>query len=418
MNKNKELDKILLELLSNNTNKLDLVLKNLDYDSYLYLLEKSKKQNITQIIYYKLMKNNFLNYFPKEISNTFENYFKKETFKNLKIKAEILKIVKEFNKNNIPMIILKGSHLNFFIYENIALRHSRDIDILVPKNKLKEAYLILKNIGYDSKKIINISDFENNDNYHLPELINNNIVLEVHEHIYNIEYKINIPINDLWNNLSKNYIDNLEVLIFDEVYLLIHLIVHIVYEDHFAMDLRHYYDIYVLLDKFKNKINFDRFVLISKNYNIEKGVFIVLKVIEKIFEFNFPLDFFSRLSNNFEFDYNLIDNAIEIMNGYDKTDLDYYVKYKDMHNTFNNFFDKNKTHKIIKIIKRIFITKKEFYKKYKININFINAPYYYSKRFFYLLNRNSFLISNNNKKTQDFLELVKKSDIINNWKYE
>ena len=53
----------------------------------------------------------------------------------------------EFKKNNIQHVFLKGSALKIDVYNNPAKRYSRDIDILVAKKNIDEAYLILRKKG-------------------------------------------------------------------------------------------------------------------------------------------------------------------------------------------------------------------------------------------------------------------------------
>jgi hypothetical protein len=61
---------------------------------------------------------------------------------------QLKEILIEFNKNNIPVILLKGAHLAQFVYGNIALRLMSDIDLLVKKEDLGCACAIIIKYGY------------------------------------------------------------------------------------------------------------------------------------------------------------------------------------------------------------------------------------------------------------------------------
>ena len=59
------------------------------------------------------------------------------------------KISEVFNKNKIEFVLLKGSYLTNFIYENRSLRPINDIDILVSSKDFNKAEdLLSKDLNF------------------------------------------------------------------------------------------------------------------------------------------------------------------------------------------------------------------------------------------------------------------------------
>ncbi len=62
--------------------------------------------------------------------------------------GETVRIVKEFEANDITTIVLKGAPLAQYLYQDVGLRPSRDIDILVWPQDLERGGELLEQAGY------------------------------------------------------------------------------------------------------------------------------------------------------------------------------------------------------------------------------------------------------------------------------
>lgn len=67
--------------------------------------------------------------------------------KNLKNLREVIHI---FNQNNIDYIYIKGMALSNIIYQDIYVRGFGDIDLIIPEEKINEAFSLLNSIKYKS----------------------------------------------------------------------------------------------------------------------------------------------------------------------------------------------------------------------------------------------------------------------------
>lgn len=376
----------LVEFLKNNFINIEKISEN----EWLELIRLSKVQNVSNILFYNLKKNNLDYLIPKSQYDSIKNDYQKIIFRNMKIKSEIIKINKILKENNINSIFLKGSYLINHIYENISLRYMQDIDLLVKKENSQKAFELIKELLYTVENDLDEHDYNFSFLHHLPKMRKENILLEIHSNIINNKFDI--------ENIWKNYIEINNISYLDEIDFIIHLCIHISYQDIFCIDLRHYYDIFYIL---KNKnIDLNKVFLRSNEYGFQKGVFIVLKTIEKIFTINLNLSLSIDYINNDD-----IEKAIKLMWLYDKTNLEEYIEYKKSPNIYKEFKDNNLINKFTIFFRKVFIPIDILKHKYKINNDKL-VYFYYIIRIKDLIKNHSKSI--NNKYYKDKSELLLK----------
>jgi Uncharacterised nucleotidyltransferase len=71
------------------------------------------------------------------------------TRQNLNFTAETLRLQSTFEEANIPALALKGVALAQLAYGSLGIKHARDIDFLVPANKVVAALELLERHGYE-----------------------------------------------------------------------------------------------------------------------------------------------------------------------------------------------------------------------------------------------------------------------------
>ena len=150
----RELENRLLILLSNirisekETDEIISILKTQSID-WRYVIDMSRVQGINGTIYYhtQLLRD----YFPRQIILQYK-YFNKEI---ISIESgqydEYKKIFPDFIKNNIQPVILKGFSFSKYFYRLPGIRVSKDLDILIPTDRLTLAGTILESYGYIEK---------------------------------------------------------------------------------------------------------------------------------------------------------------------------------------------------------------------------------------------------------------------------
>jgi hypothetical protein len=142
--------------------------------------------------------------FPAEIKEKMKLRYVYLARKTKRIKDEAKNLAAAFRKSNVELIFIKGVAYLATIYKhNPEVRDMRDIDILVRKEDLDKAEVILKSNGYtqDYKRVSNDED-KNRDYFSRKHFhyiyFKGDFVLELH---WGIEYKTD---KDLLDNIFRS----------------------------------------------------------------------------------------------------------------------------------------------------------------------------------------------------------------------
>lgn len=120
---------------------------------------------------------------------------------NLQMTAELIKLTKLLDKENIPLIGIKGPVLSALLYKDITKRQFSDIDVLLHQEDMHRAVVMLESIGYRSEFS---SDF-----------LKNEMLLKVDKDfaISTPDEKINIEFH--WKLFSNPQMSKSRIVLFD-----------------------------------------------------------------------------------------------------------------------------------------------------------------------------------------------------------
>ena len=109
---------------------------------------------------------------PKHVLDVLQLKYQVNVMQALDITGETIRMVNCFESHGIHVVVLKGAPLAWRLYGDIAIRPSRDIDILIPSEELEKAIKILEDEGYCNEIPENIMTsrqlqifFKSNHNY-------------------------------------------------------------------------------------------------------------------------------------------------------------------------------------------------------------------------------------------------------------
>lgn len=207
--------------------------------------------------------------------------------------------VKAISEKGKSVIALKGVFLADKIYHDIGLRHMSDIDLLVKKEDAESCRNILIGIGFETKERYK-SEFirSTHDTKHLPQLVKDNISIELHLKTHTDDCEYNVNIDDYWRNAVPAEISNTECLALYPNDLLQHLCLHLDY--HFKngkIQLYSYCDIAGVLKFYKNEINWDAFEHSCNKYNCSKNAYLQLYIAHKYFAARLPEHMLNKASD-------------------------------------------------------------------------------------------------------------------------
>ncbi|MGB3203543.1 MAG: nucleotidyltransferase family protein [Crinalium sp.] len=129
-----------------------LVSHNIDWDE---LVKIARRHGVLPLLYWQL-KDICPEVVPTDVLVQLRNSNFANTKKNLNLTVELLKLLKLFQSNNIPIIPFKGPILAISVYKHLSLREFVDLDILVPEEFVVRTGEILADCGYQPQ--FNLSD--------------------------------------------------------------------------------------------------------------------------------------------------------------------------------------------------------------------------------------------------------------------
>lgn len=300
-------DKLMLLLLNKKLSdveeeRVQAIIENEQLNWELFL-GKVFFNRVNGLVYKNLLKYNSV---PREVRMSLELNYYAQVERNNKQKNALKLVSKLFTENDIKHAFLKGSILNYFIYED-GMRISNDVDILVSNKDLNKITKLLEGEGYiqgeynkktgeidAASKLKKMYVRANTHEVCSFAKLNECKFLNVNE--IDINFKLSavdtLETTELMlNNLNNVEIDGEKVYTLQWDWFFIQLASHL-YREATAvrkivygsdMQLYKFYDFYQLINSENVKINWDNVVKISKETNQLKGIYYALYCINELF---------------------------------------------------------------------------------------------------------------------------------------
>jgi hypothetical protein len=246
------------------------------------LLELAWQNGLEPLLYsrFKVLLSD--NKIAPEITKQLRHTYIENSARNTLFYHELSNILEALNKVNIPVILLKGAYLAEKIYEDIALRPMLDIDLLLRKKDLIKGNEVLINLGYSQVKQIDI-EIESARRHHISRLIKGCLPIELHWHIFSPRFPFSVDIDQIWERAVKQKISDKKLLVLGPEDLLLHLCVHTSFHHVFESSIKSLYDIKMVIEKFKDVLQWDIFVERAFAWKVEKCVYLTLCIVQKFF---------------------------------------------------------------------------------------------------------------------------------------
>lgn len=216
--------KIILELINPDNDRS--VLPSLRNINWKYFLELAMHHRLYPLLAGKLKKAD-KGLIPTYVLQNIEFAFKKNTLNMLQLSAELEKICRLFNENDIPVLSLKGPILGNDLYGDISLRTSGDLDVLVPIVELTKAEGILVKQGFVKddyfKTVLNDWKWRHHHvTYYHPDKL---IKIEIHWRL-NPGPSLEPSFHELWKRKRKSSLTNYPVYYLGREDLFLFLVSH------------------------------------------------------------------------------------------------------------------------------------------------------------------------------------------------
>ena len=338
-------------------------------------------QEEKELFYKKVLENKFSTFFfkfaeQKNLISIFDEEFLKKAehqrqvfhIQSIKIIAEVIKINKLLKAHGINPIFLKGAAM-MCNYEDFSIRSMSDLDILLPRNQLFEAYEILMNNDYKEHKKNKWTRSRKNINrltkfsHQIPALKGtNDVLIDLHHRVTRTSDFDDCPVTNCFtkNKREINFFGE-KIYVPTVNHMFLHSLLNISLNSRFQNSLRDIEDIKQLIKK--SNINLEDILSDISNQKLRKGLLLVLHTLCRLSVLtDNQTTYLSK--NNLAPDQELIDRAevvalsIYRFKTYGSNELEFSAK-------------KTFLEKITMIFSRIFISRNEiayFYDKHDPNL--------------------------------------------------
>lgn len=281
-----QIQEIVLSLLRARLGTQDLTAICIDTDDWSGAIDFSNEHRITLVLYDFLRK--AMIDLPPDISMTLKNTNIRASVQSYRKMSELRLINEKFDNANINMIVLKGLVLSKYLYDDITLRPSADIDIFVRHEEIDDAYNILVDLGYtwvEEWQPVREKAYRKTTHHWPLYHPGKRIFLELHSRFVPLDCSAHIKSDDVWSKAQIIEIEKEDYLILNDEDLAIYLCLNSA-KDCWG-SLLQLYDIATLIKKI-GFLDWNSLLIHSEEWRCRRRLLIVCALLEKLFKLELP----------------------------------------------------------------------------------------------------------------------------------
>ncbi len=200
---------------------------NINWQLFLKIV---KKHRVHPIVYKNLSKIKSTDISEKVLMDL-EQLCQKNLMNSIKLTAELIKISRAMDENGIRLLSLKGPLLAMAIYGDMALRNSRDLDILIDTQDVEKTERLLFEAGYrnielEAEEVLTPKRKQNSikSKHHFVYINANGIITEIHWR-YSYQFA-NTHFDKLWMNRKEQNVSGQKIAVLAPEDEFIFLVIH------------------------------------------------------------------------------------------------------------------------------------------------------------------------------------------------
>jgi len=233
-----------------------------------YFLHLAESHGVASLVYHNLVTNDLTNKVPKYCLEWLSRIYHNTLYKNVIFSDALNKVMCKFRQHRIAIIVLKGTILAEQLYGNPALRTIVDIDILVRSEELSLASFLLSEMGY--QRATSNHEYE----HHFHEIYCKQaqfpLIIELHWNLENPEF-VDVPRQEIWQRAQSQELSEGNIMVLSPEDNLLFLSNHLTKQDDKL--LRSLADIGVLLERYKDDLDWDYIVKSTHSWGIDYSVY-------------------------------------------------------------------------------------------------------------------------------------------------
>ncbi|MGM0652834.1 MAG: nucleotidyltransferase domain-containing protein, partial [Bacillota bacterium] len=202
-----------------------------------------------------------------------------------------------FERNRVPVILLKGAHLAELVYGNLALRPMSDIDLLARESDLARIHDLLIAAGFRFSGVKPQSNTKHLPPYHKE----GGVLVEVHFHLADPPYSERINLEDLWARAGTARLQEQQVKVLSPEDLLLHICQHTCIQHGFDNGLTALLDTAWIMERYRKELDWQQLFTRARQWGIERAVFLMLVLTEKLLATALPPEAQKQIRTGKEF---------------------------------------------------------------------------------------------------------------------
>jgi hypothetical protein len=250
-------------------------------------------EHVAPLLYKRLKENDAPDFVPADAWQRLRLAYFASGDRNTRLFRELGTVLQRLRDSGIPVIILKGASLAAAVYGDIALRPMCDVDLLVREADLGRTREVLLDMGGVHQQFGDIeSSIERK--HHLPKVVVRDLAVEIHWTIVSPGGPVRTDSGGLWNRARPSVTAGVEVLSLSPEDLLLHLSLHLCYED-VCVGLRSLCDVAETIHRFRGEMDWTQVAERAREWGTTRHVSLALHLAGSMLGAGVPDDILERL---------------------------------------------------------------------------------------------------------------------------
>jgi len=242
---------------------------------------------VTGVLFYHLQKTGGERLAPPEVYNALHENFKARIRRNMEFAAAARLVFRLLHAAAIPFVVLKGIALAEHVYPHFAMRTTSDLDVLIRREDLQRADLVLREQGFQAldstpgQALLNPPGYLASLEYHRPGMAF--AYVHLHWHLINTSVPATafidkLDMERLWEKAVVAKVAAAEVRLLGPEHLLVYLCEHALRVGHAFDRLILVCDIFYAVQAYADRLDWDNVAAEAKALGLLEFVYLGLTV--------------------------------------------------------------------------------------------------------------------------------------------
>jgi hypothetical protein len=243
-----------------------------------------------------LKKNARLDQIPPDVAERLHTMYVRTRVANLLIFQELGGCLQDFSREQIPVVLLKGSALIVQLYPDPGMRPLGDVDLLIPSEAAARARTLLLERGYAphievgnefGRRFSNEQSFLRQDK--------RSDYIDLHWHLFGLSfYRQRTPIDWFWQRTTATEVTGQPARMFTPTAQLLYLSAHSALH-HGGQRLIWLYDVALLLSRCRDEIAWEELVQAAQEFGLAQPLRMTLMQVREVWGVAVPAEAKRRL---------------------------------------------------------------------------------------------------------------------------